>query len=203
MILVLTLACAELEEKQEIEKEETVDYVQLAVEHLEGRFDSSEQSEEDWSYYAISLVMCQVEAPEIGEAVLYVEQAQVETLNQPYRQRLYVLEGLQEGEVQSSVYELEDPAAAVGLCDNEERYFSADEALLKDGCAVYMRWNGSGFSGETEEGTCRSEINGASYATSIVEMSMEEISSWDQGWNSEGEQVWGAVDGAYVFKRLE
>lgn len=202
MILLLGLACSEVEE-QETAVEETTDYVQLALEHLEGRFDSEEQSEENWNYYAISLIMCQVEAPEIGETVLYVEQAQMEALNQPYRQRLYRLEVLEEGEVESSVYELENPTEVVGLCDQEERYFSADEAILKDGCEVYLSWNGKGFSGETEVGTCESTMGGASYATSIVEMDMEYISSWDQGWNSQEEQVWGATEGAYIFKRSE
>ncbi len=200
MILFLGLACSEVKE-QETEAEEIVD---LAVEHLEGRFDSLEQSEENINYYAISLVMCEVEAPEIGDAVVYVEQAQMSSLNQPYRQRLYVLDELEEGEVRSSVYELADPDAAIGLCDEDEMmYFSAAEASLKDGCEVYLSWTGKGFSGETEVGTCSSTMGGASYATAAVEMTMDQISSWDQGWNSQGEQVWGAVEGAYIFNRSE
>lgn len=203
MLVLLTLACVEVEEKEETEKEETVDYVELAVEHLEGRFDSQEQSEADWNYYAISLVMCQVDAPEIGDTVLYVEQAQMESLDQPYRQRLYLLEAGEEGEVVSSVYELNNPADAIGLCDGEQGSFTADEVELKDGCAVYLSWDGEGFYGETETGTCASSLNGASYATSIVEMDMGQISSWDQGWDDQDNQVWGAVDGAYIFKRTE
>ena len=39
----------------------------------------------------------------------------------------------------------------------------------------------------------------ASYATSIVETTDSMILSWDQGWDSNDQQVWGAVDGAYIF----
>ena len=72
---------------------------------------------------------------------------------------------------------------------------------MKDGCAVELEWNGEGFVGGTDIGTCESNMSGASYATSIVETTDSMISSWDQGWNSNDRQVWGAVDGAYIFLR--
>ena len=62
---------------------------ELAV-WLSGTFDSSEQAAEDYSYYAVQLVACPVEAPELGANVLYIEQALADTPEDPYRQRLYV-----------------------------------------------------------------------------------------------------------------
>jgi hypothetical protein len=43
---------------------------------------------------------------------------------------------------------------------------------------------------------------GAVYATSEVTVTPEALISWDRGFGAAGEQVWGAVTGGYVFKKL-
>jgi hypothetical protein len=45
-------------------------------------------------------------------------------------------------------------------------------------------------------------LRGASYATSKVTIEEGLIISWDQGFNEEDEQVWGAVKGGYEFRGL-
>ncbi|MCP4805169.1 MAG: hypothetical protein GY913_04630 [Proteobacteria bacterium] len=168
---------------------------------LAGRFDSADQAAEDFSYYAVSLVACPVDAPELGEHVLYIEQALVETLDSPYRQRLYVV--TPEGEqVRSAIYELDRPKKAVGLCDEDSvRTYTADEAIERVGCDVLLSRDGDAWVGETGNESCPSDLNGASWATSKVRLESDRIESWDQGWDGEGEQIWGATAGAYVFLR--
>jgi len=53
----------------------------------------------------------------------------------------------------------------------------------------------------TIEDHCATDYNGASYATAQVTLSDDQLTSWDQGWNDDDEQVWGATAGPYVFDR--
>jgi hypothetical protein len=42
-------------------------------------------------------------------------------------------------------------------------------------------------------------LRGASYATSEVVITDEQLLSWDRGWDANGKQVWGAETGGYIF----
>lgn len=201
LLSLFVFACSETESTPEDISPSVLEEFEA---QLAGRFTSEEQSNSDMSYYAVQLHACPVDVPELGENVLYIEQALVENLSSPYRQRFYVLSDQGDNWVRSEIYTLDNEDSFVGLCnDTEIASFSADVATLKDGCHVDLQWDGTGFSGQTEESSCSSDMNGASYATSIVETTPNQITSWDQGWDAQGNQVWGAVAGAYVFDRKE
>ena len=189
--------------------EEVFDVAGELATRLSGTFDSSEQAEEDYSYYSVQLVACAVEAPTLGETVLYVEQALTDSPEAPYRQRLYVIEALDDAEdgsprARSSIYTIDNEDDAVGLCDDDAVWtFEAEQAELRDGCEVDLTWDGEQFEGETGEATCPSDLNGASWATSVGTVQDDRIISWDQGWDDNGNQIWGATEGGYIFLRLD
>jgi CpeT protein len=172
---------------------------------LAGEFDSADQAATDGAYYAISMRLCPVEVPALGARVLYIEQATMDALDEPYRQRLYVVESVSADVAVSRVYEAtrsSTESALVGLCEDPAaaRIDAADFAL-RGGCDVVLTWDGARFTGGTEGEDCESSLGGAAYATSAVTLTPEALTSWDQGWDDQGEQVWGAVDGPYVFTR--
>ena len=198
--LLLFTACGEKEGADTADV--SIDVLSAFESQLSGTFDSSQQAQEEPTYYDVSLTACPVSVDGIDTPTLYIEQAMTDSLNQPYRQRIYVLAQLNESSVQSDIYELDNPDAYIGTCGEEAIQSVVFDAMtLKEGCTVELEWNGEGFVGETDTGTCRSDMNGASYATSAVETTESMISSWDQGWNSSDQQVWGAVDGPYIFLR--
>lgn len=202
LISLSLFACGE--EKSEDTATDSFDALVEFESQLTGRFDSLDQSVEDPTYYDVQLQACAVEAPELGDNVLYVEQALLSNVSSPYRQRLYVLSADTSDTVRSVIYTLSNESSLVGLCNRDEvATFEVGSYEEKAGCDVVLTYNGVGFDGSTEVGTCPSDMNGATYATSIVSTSPDEITSWDQGWDSSDQQVWGAVDGAYVFKRRE
>ena len=184
---------------------ETFDIVSTLADYLSGEFDSSQQASENPQYYSISLVTCPVQAPDLGEQVLYVEQASMDSLDQPYRQRLYVLHGDSEaGTAGTTIYELADPYGAVGLCDDDEvAEFESDDASEREGCGVELTWDADDetFEGGTVGQDCSSNLGGASYATSEIVLTGDVIESWDRGFDASDVQVWGATAGAYVFER--
>jgi hypothetical protein len=156
------------------------------------------------SYFAVQLDTCPVDAPELGERVLYVEQAVMDQLDQPYRQRLYVVEPGPDREFQavSRVFELNEPQAFAGACgEPARRTIGAAEAFERQGCLVALSWEGDHYGGSTPGTACKSDLNGALYATSEVALFPAAFLSWDRGFNAAGQQVWGATDGAYVFER--
>ncbi|MBW2525072.1 MAG: chromophore lyase CpcT/CpeT [Deltaproteobacteria bacterium] len=171
---------------------------------LTGRFDSSAQAAMNPTFYAVQLVTCPAVAPELGPRVLYVEQALVDQPSAPYRQRLYVIEPGPESTVDavSRVFELVDPGAYVGRCDQGEPLsVVAAEAVERQGCRVELTAVEERFEGSTPGNECLSDFQGASYATSEVTLFETHIVSWDRGFDDEGEQVWGATAGGYVFDR--
>jgi hypothetical protein len=190
--------------------------VERVVALLTGRFDSSAQAAIVPDYFDIHLAICPISAPSLGKHVLYVEQARADKLTEPYRQRLYVVEGGQQGEVVSRVFEFTDPAPFTGFCDRAEadRPAYADGlAAEKVGCAVHLRemtYNSDeqrggersmGFGGGTEGDGCPSSLRGATHATSVVILNAAGMQSWDQGFDAAGTQVWGATAGPYQFLR--
>lgn len=172
------------------------------LKEMMGSFDSSAQAAKDSAYYNISLEMHPVWENSDGHW-LYVEQAVSTMTERPYRQRMYQLVPNSDGSISSVVYTLENESQFIGKWKTPEYFDQFDKSILKEreGCAVILRSNENGFKGSTKGTFCKSSLAGASYATSKVSISENQIESWDQGFNAEGIQVWGAEKGAYIFKR--
>ena len=148
--------------------------------------------------------MCEVEAPELGAMALYVEQALAG--DEPYRQRIYVIEDGAQADVQarSVMYELSYPTSWSGFCDGESTatgVVTPDYVSELVGCDVTVEWDGERFSGGTVEGACLNDWGGATYATSEVMLAADRLESWDRGWDADGGYVWGATAGPYEFVR--
>jgi hypothetical protein len=174
---------------------------------LLGRFDSSAQAAADQRYFAVQLRACPLDVPALGAVALYVEQAMLETPDQPYRQRVYVLSATDDV-VESAVFELVQPERFVGLCDLDDAGRAAgspgvDDVAVLPGCSVLLAPGDEGFVGSTDGASCLNDFRGATYATSEVTLTPTEIRSWDRGYDADDVQVWGAVAGPYVFVRQE
>lgn len=180
------------------------DVARRFAQYLTGRMDSSAQAMRDGRYYAVQLHSCRVDAPAVGAYVLYVEQAMMTSLSQPYRQRFYAVESLAEpGRAVSRVFEPNAPARLVGLCNRDAGVFSARPSDMTEipGCRVEVSWTGTAFEGGTVGQECANTLMGAAYATSRVTLTADTLESWDRGYDEGGTQVWGARAGPYVFQR--
>jgi len=170
---------------------------------LTGVFSSAEQARVEPAYFEVRLVVHPIWSERGDGPWLYVEQAMATALERPYRQRVYHL--VADGEaVVSEVYELPDPARAVG-CFREERplaELAPADLVRRAGCEIVLvPVGGDEFQGSTLGSACPSSLNGAAYATSQVVLRDGLLASWDRGFDAAGRQVWGATDGAYEFLR--
>jgi CpeT protein len=203
-LMVLLLACGSESSPPSspaAKKGQTLDHL-LAL--MQGTFSSRDQAAADSAFFDINLVMFPIWETKPSARWLYVEQAATGSLHEPYRQRVYRVAFTADSLIESRVYELPGAKRFIHAWDKPELFaaLSPDSLLVREGCAVFLKQEGDCFVGSTRERECQSSLRGASYATSKVEICPGKVTSWDQGWNDKGEQVWGAEKGGYVFKKL-
>lgn len=180
---------------------------QQLQEHMVGSFSSATQSAADpENYYDIRLHMAAIWNARTDGPWLYVEQAAAQNLERPYRQRVYRLSALPDTSIESQVFELPgDPIRLAGAWRDPALLdaIKPEQLVLRAGCGVILRRQPDGsFAGKTAGTGCESALRAARYATSEVTVAPHELRSWDRGFNERNEQVWGATEGPYIFRRV-
>jgi hypothetical protein len=200
------LSCKNAEPKSEDTKEEKVAVNDLKdlFTMMQGSFNSEIQSQIDTTYFNISLHMYPI-WKEKGN-YLYVEQALNARQNNPYRQRIYEVTQLNDSVFSSAIYTIDNDSLWIGKWKTPQAFdtLTMDQVSKKEGCEVLLkRIKSDYFKGETSKNTCESTLYGASYATSEVEIFSDKIISWDRGFDDQGEHVWGAEKGGYIFNKVD
>lgn len=176
----------------------------ILIQWLSGSFSSEEQSKNDSDFFNISLEMYRIWSEREDGYWMYIEQASALTKDKPYRQRIYNF--IQEGDsIINFIYSIPDEKNYVGAWKNPDILSSLkpSDLELKDGCEVVIKkLNEDTFTGSTIDNNCPSNLRGAYYATAKVLITKDAMISWDQGFNENNEQVWGAVKSGYVFKKI-
>lgn len=199
--LLLLTGCASHEQ---LAKPAQPSELQMLEAHLTGSFSSEQQSIDDEEFFHIVLHMVPIWVDRNDGPWLYVEQAVAEASERPYRQRVYKLEQREGALLVSRVFTFPDPMAHSGAWESDAPLasLSPDDLEERDGCAIFLTWDGDSFVGSTDANNCKSTLRGASYATSEVDLHSDRLITWDRGFDQSGEQVWGAVKGGYIFDRI-
>lgn len=194
MAVLISLNCA---------AQEFSDDLLLLSEWMTGEFDSADQEANDSSYYNISLKMTRIWPEKTNGLYIYVEQAVASSLNEPYRQRVYFVSQIDEFTFSSDIYNLKEEEKFVGAWEDATKFNDSNvfDLSYKDGCTVFLTYDGFQFEGSTNKGKCASSLRGATYATSEVVILPQSLTSWDRGYDENDKQVWGAEKGPYIFKR--
>ena len=201
LFVILLLSCSQLNfQKSNKEVNFSNDLINLSN-WMSGSFSSSNQSLQDSSFFDINLEMVRIWNDRKDAIWLYVEQASSKRLNSPYRQRVYRLTQ-EEDQFFSKVYELKNKNDFIGAYKDINLFNSIDinDLIEREGCTVTMYQSDTNFIGSTKDKECKSLLFGASYAISEVEIFQDKILSWDRGYDSNDIQVWGSVDGPYIFQ---
>lgn len=172
---------------------------------MQGNFSSIEQSKSDSDYFDIRLRMVPIWSANANTFYLYVEQAMSTALDAPYRQRIYKVVKNDNLHFSSYIYTIPQPKRFVGKLEGDAIFniITPDSLTIKDGCEVNLTFNPDKweFNGSTGDKTCPSDRSGAAWATSVVTINDQRMISWDQGWDKDRKQVWGAVKGGYIFMK--
>jgi hypothetical protein len=203
IIFVLTIALignVAFAQSKKIDAED----VQKLYEWMQGDYSSKSQSKSDTSYFNISLKMKPCWQFLNGEYWLYVEQAMATLEDKPYRQRVYRLQLVDDTTITSTVYTIKDGEKYYGdwRKKNPLENVTTVDLEARKGCKIYIhKKDKNTFVGSTKANDCESSLKGAAYATTTVEISKNKVISWDRGFDKDGEQVWGATKGGYIFKK--
>lgn len=175
---------------------------------LQGVMDTSEQAEGSDRFVAVQMTTCFIvldgDVP-IGypnAQFVYQEQALMEQLGQPYRQRfLAITPDPETNSVQSITLRPPNPEQWVGLCDRSDRDRAiSPEALGETTCRVFLRPSASGYIGQTPVGGCPASVRGAVRMSNTILLHGDGMDTWDRGFDADGNQVWGATTTPYQYR---
>ncbi|OED41614.1 hypothetical protein AB832_03285 [Flavobacteriaceae bacterium (ex Bugula neritina AB1)] len=172
---------------------------------LNGNFSSREQAERESGYYNIGLSNISIWKNQPGFWI-YQELFNSENPKKIYTQRILKIERVDSITISSSSY----------IIPNQKKYSNGwkkasifdqlriDSLKIRSGCEVYFRKKTSSiYQGKTNNRTCTSNsIKNVAYITSNVVISHDIISSWDRGYTIDGKQIWGKIQGPYIYKRI-
>lgn len=198
LFVVLTIACSSSKNGVSHDEKE----LRILAKYMTGDFSSLAQHQRDSAYLDIRLHIRPIWPEKSGQHWLYVEQATAAAPTKPYRQRVYQLGADGKGGFSSTVYTLLTPEKWVGKYLHPEEFNALKESdlSLREGCSVYLKKQADGsFSGATQGTGCESTLRGAKYASSTVTIKPDRLLSWDQGFDANGVQVWGAKGSGYEF----
>jgi len=170
---------------------------------LTGSFSSERQAKFDSSYYHVELHMNRIWRSRTDGIWMIVEQAMATSAQAPYRQRVYRIRRVEENMIEIEIYAWKDPKRVIGAWKDSTLVaeLTPSDLLQRRGCEVYLQRDEIKFFGSTHGTACSSDIRGASYATSEVNIAEKILTSWDRGFTTDGQQVWGAIKGPYYFLR--
>lgn len=198
MFIFLIFNCNKNNPNEDVELQELKSW-------MTGSFSSLEQSEADTNFFDIHLEMVQIWKDRKDGFWLYVEQAAAWSLEKPYRQRVYHLFKNADGSFESGVFSMKNPLRFAGVWKKEYPLIqlTPDSLAERAGCAIRFEFKNGTFVGGTVDKNCASQLHGASYATSEVRIEEKMLTSWDRGFDINDSQIWGAVTGPYIFKKLK
>jgi len=203
ILILLAIASSTFTSNAQSKKVKNEAYLKELVSIMQGTYSSEKQAKSDSTYYSISLRMIPIWKDKGN--YLYVEQALFNKQDKPYRVRIYKISQRGDNEFISEIHTLKNEKDWIGKWKTPEAFdkLTLDDIELKQGCEVVLtRIEKNKFTGQTGIKTCSSELRGASYATSKVTVLENQILSWDQGFDKDDKQVWGAVKAGYVFDKL-
>jgi hypothetical protein len=201
MLINLIISCKPSKDETKQATDKTLDELFML---MQGSFNSENQSKTDSTYYNISLHMYPIWKDKGN--YLYVEQALNNMQDKPYHQRIYEVKRENDSVFSSSIYTIKADSLWIGKWKTPKAFdtLSQEDISLREGCEVLIkRIEKNYFKGKTGEKTCPSNLRGASFATSEVEIFENKIISWDRGFDKDGNYIWGAEKGGYIFDKIK
>lgn len=181
---------------------QTINHVQEVVSHLVGIMDTSAQSQVNSKRVNVQMTTCKVQLKdEVNSVYLYQEQALATKLDQPYRQRILKIISLENNQVESKAYKLTNETQFINFCNQSESNKILQKTDLTESiCSVFLRPVVTIYIGETPPEGCSANVRGAVKITNKIILHSQGMDTFDQGFDAEGKQVWGAVNDSYQFR---
>jgi hypothetical protein len=189
---------------QDIPIEEQVESV---VSHLVGVMDTSAQATANPKAPSVRMTTCEVQIADnttqtSSSVYLYQEQALTNNLEQPYRQRfLQIRPSADRKTVESQSFKPQNSETLIGLCNKpEQNRVVEQQAIGESVCSVFLKPTQTGYVGETPPEGCPANVRGAVRITNKIILHLQGMDTWDRGYDTQGNQVWGAQNESYQYR---
>ena len=177
--------------------------IEAVVSHLEGVMSTASQAASDPNFVGVQMTTCRVEIEnsQPSSVYLYQEQALIEDLSSPYRQRFLQITDGEQGRIDSHTFKPNDLSQWIGFCEQPTRSVALTN-LGEQTCSVSLRPSAvGGFVGSTPPNGCVANVRGARSVTNVVVLHSQGMDTWDRGLDAAGNQVWGAENTPYRYRR--
>ena len=175
------------------------------ADYMTGEFDNQEQALADPAWY-VHLKLWQVPVQLFTEdsITFFAEQANIVSLNRPYRPRLIRLQQKQEIKVQ--YYMPKNPSAVNGATTNLDllNTLTVEDFELLTGCLLDVIVENKVFTASLPQGAkcCFNYARETKQVSLGFQARQDEFLSYDKGIDSEtGKALWGAILGPFRFQK--
>ncbi|KAA1245755.1 chromophore lyase CpcT/CpeT [Aquimarina sp. RZ0] len=172
---------------------------------LSGEFSSKKQADKEAGYLEIHLTNAPI-WKEQQDYWFYQEFYDPSDTEKVYYQRILRIKRMDSLTIRSTNYTLPDRKKYLNGWKDLSVFnnLSIDSIKIRDGCDVYFRKKTSSiYQGKTNNGTCLSKFRAnMAYTTSHIVITHHKISSWDRGYDTDRKQVWGKIQGPYIYEKI-
>ncbi|KPQ39471.1 MAG: CpeT/CpcT family (DUF1001) [Phormidium sp. OSCR] len=181
--------------------------IKALAQSLAGIFDNQRQAQETPTWFVPTRLWQYPLVQQIdGYYAMFVEQAPLLTPEQPYRQRLLLLSGHHDSDLEIIYRAFRDPAAIAGAAQTPERLASitSEDLLELPGCCLQVIQQGDRFIANPPEGAkCCFDYQGKTRQVELgFDLTPDCLYSRDRGVDPDsGNGLWGALMGAYEYRK--
>lgn len=180
---------------------------------LVGRYSNSTQytsNPEDYFHLSISVCSIWEDDDQVSGKWFYIEHAMYSMGKSPIRQFVWNVTQIDENTVSVVIFELPEKKRFANSCRGSWDNDAFDNMVVRDlipheGCEIILNRQVDGsFEGRMGGYDCETEEGAATSLRSEIKITKREILLKDQGFNDDGDQVWGPKDHQppYVFKKV-
>ncbi|HEY9623317.1 MAG TPA: chromophore lyase CpcT/CpeT [Crinalium sp.] len=174
---------------------------------LAGEFDNRAQAMDQPAWF-VHLRLWQRPLPKRidGHLALFLEQANALYLDQPYRQRIVVLQASETNGLQAQYLAFKDPTRFRGAGANPQRLQDLEPTDLESlpGCVLDITSQSDSFDAQPQPNSkCCFQYEGKTRQVVLgFKVSQDHLLTYDRGVDPEtGQGLWGALMGPYEFQK--
>lgn len=177
----------------------------MFMEQIPGSYTSLEQATSDSNYLDLHLKVKEIWKTNDSSRWLFLQTSFSYDTLYPYKHQLFHLYPIALKLVVIDVYQITEKESLIRTVDSN---LSFDTTFLsyvkkKNNCELYLNKVNAAFAAYSKSDRCPDNNRGASYSNRDIEFEGDEFYIWERGYNAKEEQVWGPLNGGYLFKRIQ
>ena len=169
--------------------------------NLPGTYSNALQAKNDKMFIKKSLTITPIWQNIKNEFWFLEEQANFENTNKNNSKIVFRVFKMNDSVVVKQIYTIKK-LALINQNSNTDNYIqnlTTKNINLRVGCALFFTRNNEIYYGRTHDTDCKSSINGAQFESRNETISSNSIFILNQGFDSNGKQVWGNTKGEFKF----